>query len=112
MSSLRLFDNARGCRDAFISFRSIFTQWDLKALTVKELTDLGLAKADYLIVAVGVLLLVLVSLLQRKQPVREYLAKKPFMIQYLIVAGLFFSILLFGVYGVGYDSSGFIYNQF
>lgn len=112
MGSLRLFDNARGCRDAFISFGSIFTQWNPGRLTVQEFLDLGLSKADYVIVAAGVLLLFSTSLLQRKQPVREYLAGKPFVLRYLVFAGLFLSVVLFGIYGMGYDSAGFIYNQF
>ena len=112
MGSLRLFDNARGCRDAFISFGSIFTRWDFGRLTVQEFLDLGLSEADYVVVAVGVLLLFAVSMMQRKQPVREYLAGKPFVLRYLVFAGLFLSVVLFGIYGMGYDSAGFIYNQF
>jgi energy-converting hydrogenase Eha subunit A len=112
MSSLRLFDNAWGCRDAFISFASIFTQWNPGKLTGQELVDLGLSVADYIIVAVGIVILFLVSMLQRKQPVREYIDTKPYFVRYIIFAGLFVAVVLFGVYGVGYDSTGFIYNQF
>lgn len=112
MSSLRLFDNAWGCRDAFIRFGSIFTHWNPDMLSVQEFIDLGLSKADYIIVAAGVVLLFVVSMLQRKQPVREYLEERPFFVRYLVFAGLLISVVLFGMYGIGYESSGFIYNQF
>lgn len=112
MSSLRLFDNAWGCRDAFLSFGSIFSHWNPDDLTLQEFIDLGLSKADYVIVALGVLILFIASMLQRKQSVREYLDTRPFFVRYLVLAGLFVSVVLFGIYGIGYDSSGFIYNQF
>lgn len=112
MGSLRLFDNARGCRDAFISFGSIFSHWNLKMLTAQEFLDLGLTAADYVIVAGGAFVVFLAELLQRKQPVREWLGRKTFLVQYLIVMVLFVSVILFGIYGIGYDSVGFIYNQF
>ena len=112
MSSLRLFDNARGCRDAFISFWSIFSQWGRRALTAQEFLGLGLTAADYVIVAAGALVVFSVSLIQRKQPVREWLGQKPFFVQYAVFLALFLSVLLFGIYGIGFDSAGFIYNQF
>lgn len=79
---------------------------------MQELIDLGLSVADYVIVAVGVLIVFITSMLQRKCPVREYLEEKPFVVRYLVFVGLLISVVLFGVYGVGYDSAGFIYNQF
>lgn len=112
MSSLRLFDNARGCRDAFISFWSIFSQWGRRALTAQEFLDLGLTAADYVIVAAGVFVVIIASLIQRKQPVREWLGRKPFFVQYFVLMALFLSVLLLGIYGIGFESAGFIYNQF
>jgi D-alanyl-lipoteichoic acid acyltransferase DltB (MBOAT superfamily) len=112
MSSLRLFDNAWGCRDAFIKFGSIFTHWNSKAVTMQELIDLGLSKADYLIVAAGVVIMFVVSMIQRRQPVRGYLEEKPFVVRYAVVTVLLLAVVLLGIYGVGYDASSFIYNQF
>lgn len=112
MSTLRLFDNAWGCRDAFIRFGSIFRQWNPEKVTVKELVELGLSKGDYLIVSAGVLVMFAVSMIQRKQPVREYLNQKPYIVRFIVFSVLFISIILFGMYGVGYDMTGFIYNQF
>ncbi len=112
MGSLRLFDNARGCRDAFISFWSIFSQWDVGALTVQEFLDLGLTSVDYAVVAAGIFVVFMASLLQRKQPVRQWLGRRSFLVQYFVLMAMFLSVVLFGMYGIGYDSAGFIYNQF
>lgn len=48
------------------------------------------------------------QLLEYIQPVGQ----KPFFVQYAVFLALFLSVLLFGIYGIGFDSAGFIYNQF
>ena len=71
---------------------------------------LGLAAGDLWILALGLVLLVISGL--RKESIQDLLLKKHWLIQYLAAFGLFLLILLFGVYGHGYDASQFIYNQF
>lgn len=112
MCTLRLFDNAWGCRDAFIRFASIFQHWNPHKVTVQELIDLGLTTNDYIVVFVGVIIMFLVSMIQRKRPVREYIHAKPYIVRFLVYSFLLLSVILFGMYGVGYDATGFIYNQF
>lgn len=112
MSSLRLFDNYQDVRTAFRTFLHMFTQFDLSMLNAEEFLYLDLTAMDYAILAVGVALMLLVSLIQRTGSVREYIAAKPYPVKYLIFVLLFFSVILFGAYGIDYDSSQFIYNQF
>ena len=73
---------------------------------------LGLAAADYLILFVGLLILIVTSLIQRSGSVREKIAAKPLIVRFACWYGLFLAVLIFGAYGVGFDSSQFIYNQF
>ena len=61
---------------------------------------------------VGAALLIVVSLNQRRGPIRERLAEKPYGLRYALIAALALAILVLGAYGIGYDSSQFIYNQF
>ena len=42
----------------------------------------------------------------------EQLAEKPLVPRYLIVWVLMIVILVFGAYGIGFDATQFIYNQF
>lgn len=112
MSSLRIFDRYGSCKQALRSFVHMFTQFGKRQLSGQEFLDMGLTYTDYMIVAVGVLILFTVSMLQRRKSVRERLYEKPYFVRYVAYAGLFFSIILLGVYGIGYDSSAFIYNQF
>ena len=74
--------------------------------------NLGLSMIDYIIIIIGILLMLSVSLVQRKGSVRERIDKKSFMVKFCIYYILIFSILLFGAYSIGYDASQFIYNQF
>ena len=76
------------------------------------LMSLGLTAADYGVLAAGTVVLVGASLLGRKGSVREMLHRKPAAVRWAAVYGLFLCTLVLGAYGVGYDSSQFIYNQF
>lgn len=112
MSCLRMFDCYRDVPLTFRMFGSMFTGWNWKILWDGSLLQLGLTAVDFGILTFGLLLLVAVSLLQRKGSVRERLYTLPFALRYVILYGLFLCVLLMGAYGVGYDASQFIYNQF
>ena len=75
--------------------------------------DIGLSGADYLVLVVGLIIVLGVSLAKlREGSVREVLSQKPAVVWYGMMAIMFLVIIVFGAYGVGYDSSQFIYNQF
>ena len=48
----------------------------------------------------------------RGYPLREFLAKGPFVLRWVLVLFLIVATLIFGVYGPGYSESQFIYFQF
>lgn len=112
MSSLRMFDCYRDVPLTFRMFGTMFTRWNWGELFRGGLMRLGLAEKDYLILLAGLVILLAVSLLQRTGGVRERIAAKPVWIRTFVWYGLFLAVLLFGAYGVGYDASQFIYNQF
>ena len=74
--------------------------------------SLGLSGIDFGIVALGFFLLLGVSLIQRGGSVRERIAARPYPVRFVCWFGLFLLVLLWGAYGIGYDASQFIYNQF
>ena len=60
----------------------------------------------------GIVLMFCVSLFQeRKGSIREALWNKP-VLRYILVFVLLVIVLLMGSYGIGYNASDFIYNQF
>ncbi|MBQ8039893.1 MAG: MBOAT family protein, partial [Lachnospiraceae bacterium] len=93
-------------------FGNMFTTWNWNVLWNGSMLNLGLAAKDYVILFLGMLLLVAVSLIQRSGPVREKIRCRALTVRVCIWYGLFLIVLLFGAYGVGYDASQFIYNQF
>lgn len=74
--------------------------------------NIGLTAADYIVLSIGVVTMLVVSLVQRRGSVREALYAKSPAVQLGVVYLLLFSVLIFGAYGLGYDASQFIYNQF
>lgn len=112
MSCLRSFDCYRDVPLTFRMFGSMFTERNWRVLWDGSLLELGLSPLDYGILAAGVVLLVIVSLVQRKGSVRERIAAKSYPVRFAVWFGLFLTVLLMGAYGVGYDASQFIYNQF
>lgn len=53
-----------------------------------------------------------VSVLQEKDSVRELIAKKNIVLRWTIYYIAFFSIIILGIYGAGYNASDFIYANF
>lgn len=109
---LNLFDCYASLGDTFRAFGSIFTSGNWSVLWDGSLLNLGLGLLDYKILAAGVLVMLMVSLLQRKGSVRDRIAARPYPLRFVLWYGLFIAVLLMGAYGIGYDASQFIYNQF
>ncbi len=110
---LNIFDCYKSLADTFRSIASVFTAWDGSVLADGSLLKLGVGALDYWIVAAGCLLMLAVSIFQeRGGHVRESIRKKPLPLRFAVWYGLFLIVLLLGAYGIGYDASQFIYNQF
>jgi len=112
MSFLRTFDCYQNVGLTFKMYSTIFTRINIMDLFRGGLMQLGLSLQDYAVLVPAVCLLLLVSLAGRNSSVREKLAAKPLMVRYLTYIFIFLSVLIFGAYGVGYDSSQFIYSRF
>ena len=109
---LQMLDYYRDIAEAFRMFFSMFTSVNYAAVFTKGMWSIGLSVADYIVIFAGVVIMFAVSLLERKCPVRDRLAKKNYIIRYTVFLVIFLLIAVFGIYGTGYESSQFIYNQF
>ncbi len=112
MSFLRTLDCYRNVGTTFRMYGTVFTKWNWNELFNGGLLRLGLTVSDYFVLILAVLLILYVSLASRSVGYRELLAARPLTVRYLAYFILILSILIFGAYGVGYDSSQFIYSQF
>lgn len=109
---LNLFDCYSSVKDTFRMLGSMFTANNWNILWDGSLMTLGLTAADYGVLILGTILLLAVSLVQRSGSVRDKIAKKALPVRFAVWYGLFLAVIIMGVYGVGYDASQFIYNQF
>lgn len=94
-------------------FVSMLAKFRLSVFFDGSLLTLGLTLTDYVILALSLALVFIVSVFQEKGvSVRESIASRALPVRVLIWYGLFLVVILFGAYGIGYDASQFIYNQF
>ena len=96
----------------FRLFVSMFTEFDPRQLIGGALFNMGITIQDFTILILSVALMVWTGFVSLKTPMREWLSKRPAWIRFILVYGLFLCVLIFGIYGQGYDASQFIYNQF
>lgn len=113
MSCIRMFDCYRDVPLTFKMVGTMFTRFNPQIIVNGALLNLGLGVADYIVLTVGFFIVLGVSLVKLKvENVREALYQKPAILYFGAMALLLLLTIVFGAYGVGYDSSQFIYNQF
>lgn len=99
--------------DYFRRFGAVITAPNIQILQPEFLLHLGMTALDYGIVAAAVAVIFSVSLIQEKKgSVRELLWQKPPLLRRSLFFLLLVVVLLMGIYGIGYNASNFIYNQF
>lgn len=86
--------------------------WNPWVLFDGSLLTMGLDGAEWNVLIAAVAVLIAVSLLRRRGPVREALGRQLFWFRYAVYLALLLATLVFGIYGPGYDSAGFLYMQF
>lgn len=109
MNLIRACDLYPDVLDYFRRLGSLMTS----ALWNFYLPELGLSGWDWVILILGLEAMVVVSLIQEmKGSLRQLLWQKRPELRYGLTILLLLAVLLFGRYGVGYEASSFIYNQF
>ena len=109
---LNLFDCYPSLSVTVRMFASIFMVRNWEILWNGSLMHLGLTVPDYVILIIGTAMLAAVSFLQGRGSVRDRVAQYAYPVRFAVWYGLFLVALIFGVYGIGYDASQFIYNRF
>ena len=112
MNLIRACDLFPHVGEYFRRLGSLVTTFNFHVLWDGTMMNLGLTSLDYAIILGGVIIWFVVSLLQEKGPIRERLSQKPAVLRYALIFALLVIVLLMGSYGIGYDASNFIYNQF
>ncbi len=86
--------------------------WKLGVPDGGSVFSLGLDVIEAVIAVVSLLILLTVSLLQRKGSVRERIEKKKLPVRFALWYALLFYTILLGYYGPEYNAAEFIYQGF
>ena len=103
-----IFFNSGGLNRGFRIIRQMFSRF-----ASPKSFDLGLVPGNLVVLGIGLVILVWVDVLHEKGISIYQKAKAlPLPARWLIYLALFWVVIMLGIYGVGYDTSGFIYAQF
>lgn len=98
--------------NAWNIFIKTFQFYEVPHKIRKELFSMGLNPANYIVLVIALIILLVVDLLQETGSVRERIEKRAIYIRWGIYILAFLAVLLFGIYGPGYDQNQFVYMQF
>ena len=114
MGTIRILDCYRDVPQTFRNIGTIFYRFDTyNEFFTGGVKALGLGLPEYLLLAVGILAVYVISKFQVANGIslRHRISRSP-ALTFLCLAILIFVILIFGSYGLGYNASQFIYTQF
>jgi len=107
------FDRCAHGMDAIRMLGITLTDWRGGQLTMDLIGTLGVASHDFYLLALCTVLLFAVSLVQERGViVRNWLSERNLLVRYLVLILGVVAVLVFGVYGSGFDEASFIYYQF
>lgn len=112
----RIIVKAPSLGDAFKMIKAMFTDFDfafLLGLDGGKIFTYGVDAKGMAVLFFSIMVLLVVGILQENgMKIRETLAKQNILFRWLMVLALICAILVFGMYGPGYDASAFIYGRF
>lgn len=104
---------AKDVEDILLGLRAAFTHFNPGVFFDGSFFQLGLSKKNLLVMALSIIGLVIVDYIQERGiPIRETIAKQNIILRWCIYYAAIFGLLIFGMYGPGYDAASFVYEQF
>ena len=108
---LRILPELGGLRDGLALWARVFTRPFLPR-GWSEWFPGGATPAHLILVGAGFLLMLLADGIKCREPVADWLGRKPLLLRFSLYFLLLASILIFGCYGTGYDARDFMYFKF
>lgn len=109
-----IFFRLNKVEDGIRYVQRLFTKPDPWSFFNGELYQLGLDRFEFQVLMVSLFVMLLVSLIRyrKKQNIAQFLGDQMLWFRWLFVLILLLAIPIYGVYGMNFDSSQFIYFQF
>ena len=107
-----LLFRANSMSDAVLLIRALFFDFRPEALLDRGIYQLGLDRQDFWAAALSVAVLVAADLLGERLPLGEAVERQCMALRWAVYLLLIFAVLIFGMYGPGFDAGAFIYFAF
>ena len=108
-----LFFRAETLTDGVKMFGRMFSGFRLSILWNGTALGWGLDKADWIVILFSLLIVIVVNVMREKgTDVAASLLQKPLVLRWALAFGLIFIVLIFGLYGPGYQEVDLIYAGF
>lgn len=107
-----LIFRANSISDAKTLLKALIFNFQPGALLGGGIFQLGLDGPELAVGLIALVILIAMDLLRERWPVGQALERQPLPVRWPVYLLLIFSILIFGVYGPGYDAATFIYFAF
>ena len=108
----RLLTSAGGLHNSLMVVKNIIGNFQPWKLVDESLYGYGIDRKEMGLLIVCLIVLWAVSMLQERVHIREIIARQNVVVRWALMYLIIFVILIFGVYGAGYDASAFIYTQY
>ena len=109
-----VFDVAPSFGEGMRTLSLFFTGQDFSK-GMEEIGKLGLTVPDYIIILAGAIIILIASIIQERHldtDIRTMLDRKPFMLRFVLLYLGIMTVVIFGIYGSGYNAADFVYMQF
>lgn len=103
-----IFFRGNGMREIIQLLQAVMRNAWLMSFTAQQ----ALSVKDFWVLVVAIVVMLIVSLLQKRMCIREKLAQQNLWFRWLLYFGAVFAVLILGIYGSGYSNETFIYMQF
>lgn len=108
-----LFFRANGLRTAIGMLKRIWHHFELGVLLDGSLLSIGIGRKDFTLLFFAIGMLWLADLFhEHRKSIRQWLDGQNLLFRWAAYYAAIFFIIIFGIYGFGYDATAFIYFQF
>lgn len=109
-----VFFRAKSLSEAMYYFKCLFTKWNPWVFFNEGLYNFGLDRVEVNILFVALIVFFLVELVKYKKNsvISDFVMEQNLWFRWVTVIGLVVAILVYGEYGISFDSNQFIYFQF
>ncbi len=109
----RMFTVAGGLVGCWLLWKQLFSSGWFHGLADGGLFEIGMGRADFAVAVIGMAAMVLVDVChERDGHIRRTIWGWPMGVRWVIYLAAMFAIVIFGIYGSGYDAASFVYGAF